>query len=244
MTVSDTITTESGLKVIFHSRGEGQQAKAGDLVAVHYAGTLEDGTEFDNSFKRGEPISFPLGQGYVIKGWDEGIAMMRVGDSATLIIPPTIGYGDRDMGTIPPNSTLHFEVKLENVKEVKSPVPFDTEGKKIEQTPSGLQYIVVEKNEDGDQAYANMNVEVDYTLYLEDGKVIDSSIPRGEPFKFVLGTGQVIPGWDEGIRLMQVGDKMRLIVPAKLGYGDRGAGGVIPPGATLIFDVELISATR
>lgn len=244
MTASDTITTASGLKVVFQSRGEGAQAKAGDVVSVHYAGRLEDGTEFDNSFKRGEPISFPLGQGYVIKGWDEGIAMMKVGDSATLIIPPAIGYGERDMGTIPANSTLIFDVKLEGVKEVKQPVPFEVEGKKIEKTPSGLQYIIVEKNEDGEQAYANMTAEVEYTLYLENGQVIDSSIPRGEAFKFVLGAGQVIPGWDEGIRLMQVGDKMRMIVPPNLGYGDRGAGGVIPPGATLIFDVELISVTR
>ncbi|MDX5321932.1 MAG: FKBP-type peptidyl-prolyl cis-trans isomerase [Bacteroidota bacterium] len=244
MTTTDTITTASGLKVVFKSRGDGQQAKAGDVVSVHYVGTLLNGTEFDNSVKRGEPIQFPLGQGYVIKGWDEGIAMMRVGDKATLVIPPAIGYGDRDMGTIPPNSTLVFEVELVAVKEVKQPVPFDTEGKKIEKTPSGLQYIMIEENPDGEQAYANMNVEVDYTLYLEDGTIVDSSIPRGEPFKFVLGAGQVISGWDEGIRLMKVGDKMRMIVPAKLGYGDRGAGGVIPPGATLIFDVELISATR
>jgi len=244
MTTEDTITTASGLKVIFSERGEGEQAVAGNVVKVHYVGKLEDGTEFDNSVKRGEPIAFPLGQGQVIKGWDEGIAMMRVGDKATLIIPPSIGYGERDMGTIPANSTLYFDVELVEVVEVKQPVPFDIEGKKVESTPSGLKYVMVVENPDGEQAYANMTAEVEYTLYLEDGTMVDSSIPRGTPLKFTLGAGQVIAGWDEGIRLMQVGEKMRLVVPAKLGYGDRGAGGVIPPGATLIFDVELISVTR
>jgi len=210
MTTGDTTTTASGLKVVFTERGDGAQAVAGSVVKVHYVGKLQDGTEFDNSVKRGEPIEFPVGQGYVIKGWDEGIAMMRVGDKATLVIPPAIGYGDRDMGTIPPNSTLYFDVELVAVKEVKQPEPFDIEGKKVETTPSGLQYVMVVENEDGEQAYANMTAEVEYSLYLEDGTMVDSRIPRGTPFKFTLGAGQVIPGWDEGIRLMQVGEKMRI----------------------------------
>lgn len=240
----DTITTASGLKVVFTKKGDGAQAKVGSKVKVHYTGKLTNGTIFDNSLDRGEPISFPLGQGYVIPGWDEGIAMMRVGDKATLVIPPQLGYGERGSGSIPPNSTLIFDVELMDVIEVKQPKPYDVEGKPIQKTPSGLQYIMVSENKDGEQAYANMKVKVEYTLYLEDGKVVDSSIPRGEPFAFTLGVGQVIGGWDEGIRLMKVGDKMRLIVPSKLGYGAQGAGGVIPPNATLIFDVELISVSR
>ncbi len=244
MTTGDTITTASGLKVIFTKRGDGIEAKAGMVVKVHYVGKLEDGTEFDNSVKRGEPIEFPLGSGYVIPGWDEGIAMMKVGDKATMIIPPAIGYGSRDMGTIPPNSTLYFDVELVDAREVPKPEPYDVEGKKIEKTPSGLQYILVEDNEEGEQAYANMVAEVNYTLYLEDGSVVDSSIPKGKPMEFTIGAGNMIRGFDEGVRLMKVGDKMRLIIPAKLGYGDRGAGGVIPPGATLIFDVELMSLRR
>lgn len=244
MTSLDTTTTASGLKIAFKERGNGAQAAAGTVVKVHYVGKLLNGTEFDNSLKRGEPIQFPLGQGYVIKGWDEGIALMKVGDKATLVIPSELGYGAQDMGNIPPNSTLVFDVELIEVKEMREPKPFDVEGKKIEKNPSGLMYVRVHDNPDGEQAYANMTAEVEYTLYLEDGTMVDSSIPRGTPFSFVLGAGQVIPGWDEGIRLMKVGDKMRLIVPSKLGYGERGAGGVIPPNATLIFDVELLSVRR
>lgn len=90
----------------------------GDTVSVHYTGTLTDGTKFDSSRDRAEPIEFPLGQGSVIKGWDEGIAKMRVGDQAILIIPPTLGYGSRGAGSvIPPDATLIFIVELVGAKE-------------------------------------------------------------------------------------------------------------------------------
>jgi FKBP-type peptidyl-prolyl cis-trans isomerase len=86
-------------------------------------------------------------------------------------------------------------------------------------------------------------VSVHYKGKLLDGTVFDSSYKRNQPFEFTLGTGQVIPGWDEGIQLLSVGDKARLVIPSNLGYGARGAGGVIPPDATLIFDVELIGVS-
>ena len=107
-------------------------------------------------------------------------------------------------------------------------------------TKSGLKYLVLSKGK-GVHAELNKNVEVHYTGYLTDGKVFDSSVERGDPIEFILGTGQVIAGWDEGISLMNVGDKLRLIIPSNLAYGEKGAGTVIPPNSTLIFDVELIS---
>ena len=106
-------------------------------------------------------------------------------------------------------------------------------------TASGLEYIEVEAGS-GAQALAGKTVKVHYTGKFQDGKVFDSSIPRGEPIEFVLGAGRVIKGWDEGIALMKVGGKAQLVIPPELGYGARGAGGVIPPNATLVFDVELV----
>jgi peptidyl-prolyl cis-trans isomerase A (cyclophilin A) len=106
-------------------------------------------------------------------------------------------------------------------------------------TESGLEYIEVEAGS-GTQAEAGKTVSVHYTGKLQDGKVFDSSVSRGEPLTFPLGKGNVIKGWDEGIALMKVGGKAQLIIPPNLGYGERGAGGVIPPSATLIFDVELV----
>lgn len=108
-------------------------------------------------------------------------------------------------------------------------------------TPSGLEYIEIEAGS-GVQAAAGKTVRVHYTGKFQDGRVFDSSVSRGEPIEFVLGTGRVIKGWDEGIALMKVGGKAQLVIPPQLAYGERGAGGgVIPPNATLVFDVELVS---
>ena len=105
--------TSTGLEYVEIKAGTGASPKKGQTVSVHYAGRLENGTEFDNSRKRGEPIKFPLGVGRVIAGWDEGIALMKEGGTATLIIPPNLGYGRQGAGgVIPPNATLIFEVEL------------------------------------------------------------------------------------------------------------------------------------
>ena len=106
-------------------------------------------------------------------------------------------------------------------------------------TASGLEYVETTAGE-GVQATPGKTVRVHYTGKFPDGKVFDSSIERGEPIEFVLGAGRVIKGWDEGIALMKVGGKAVLTIPPQLAYGERGAGGVIPPNATLVFDVELV----
>jgi len=110
-------TTASGLQYTDDHEGTGAAAKAGDTVEVHYTGTLQDGTKFDSSRDRGTPFSFHLGAGRVIKGWDEGVAGMKVGGKRTLIIPANLGYGARGVpNLIPPNAVLRFEVELLAIK--------------------------------------------------------------------------------------------------------------------------------
>lgn len=103
--------------------------------------------------------------------------------------------------------------------------------------------ITINQEGSGDRAEIGMSVSVHYTGKLEDGSVFDSSIPRGQPFTFTLGAGQVIKGWDLGVAGMSVGEKRTLVIPPHLGYGTRGAGATIPPNATLVFDVELLEVT-
>jgi FKBP-type peptidyl-prolyl cis-trans isomerase len=123
--------------------------------------------------------------------------------------------------------------------DTSKPTPVTGEPKK---TPGGVSYWDI-KVGTGATAVKGQTVTVHYTGWLTDGKKFDSSVDRGEPFPFKLGAHEVIPGWDEGVAGMKVGGKRQLKIPAELGYGARGAGGVIPPNATLIFDVELLKVS-
>jgi peptidylprolyl isomerase len=116
------------------------------------------------------------------------------------------------------------------------------QGGNVVQTPSGLKAEILQEGK-GPLPLKGQTVTVHYTGTLADGKKFDSSRDRGQPFSFTLGAGQVIRGWDEGLALMKVGTRARLIIPPQLGYGPQGAGrGLIPPNATLVFDVELLDA--
>lgn len=116
-------TTSSKLQSEDIAVGQGKEAKTGDTVTVNYVGRLANGKQFDSSYDRKEPFSFTLGNGEVIKGWDQGVAGMKIGGKRRLTIPPELGYGDKAQGSIPANSTLIFEIELLEVKEATAPQP-------------------------------------------------------------------------------------------------------------------------
>lgn len=239
----NTVTTASGLKVVIIEEGTGPLPKPGEMVQVHYTGTLTDGTKFDSSYDRNEPIAFILGHGQVIPGWEEGIALLKVGSKAKLTIPSALAYGERGAGgVIPPNATLNFDIELLAAEPGPPPppeAPTTVAEADFTTTASGLKYYDFEAG-DGASPQKGQTASVHYTGWLEDGTMFDSSLLRAQPFSFPVGLGQVIPGWDEGVSSMKVGGKRQLVIPADLAYGESGAGGVIPPNATLIFEVELL----
>jgi len=119
-TVNVPASNDAGeLQIEDVKEGDGKEAKVGDKVKVHYSGTLTDGTKFDSSYDRDEPLEFTLGEGQVITGWEQGVAGMKVGGKRILTIPPELGYGEKGAGTIPPNSTLLFEIELLKVTRPK-----------------------------------------------------------------------------------------------------------------------------
>ncbi len=214
-----TVTTASGLQYQDSVIGDGRTVEAGDMVVVNYSGFLQDGTMFDSSIERGQPFNFQVGLGNVIEGWDEGLLGMSVGGVRQLIIPPDLAYGDAGAGgIIPPGATLVFDVELLDIIFLE-----------IEELVTG----------EGTAAGVGNQVTVEYTVWFDDGTQLDSSAESG-PLNFVLGGGQIIPGLDEGIQGMQVGGKRLITIPPEFAFGAQGAGNVIPPNATLIFEVELV----
>lgn len=235
----DTIKTASGLKYILFQKKDGVSC-AGAKATVHYSGFFKDGKMFDSSVERGKPFTVKVGANQVIKGWDEGLALLHKGEKAKFIIPYDLAYGEKGYGPIPGKADLIFDVEIVDVTPVVAPVQYDIKGKEEKVTASGIKYYVINKSTNPVKAEAGKTVKVHYSGYLADGKMFDSSVERGEPIEFPLGKGQVIPGWEEGIALMNIGDKLRLVIPYSLAYGEQGRAPVIPPKADLTFDVELM----
>ena len=229
----------SGVAYAILEQGQGPPLADDMRVSLHYTAYLdEDYTVFDSSHQRDEPISFILGRNMVIAGWEEALPKLQVGDKARLWVPYQLAYGEEGRGPIPPRADLVFDVEVLDASMVEAPEPFVVEGLDTLETDTGMQIYILQDGE-GDKPVHGSLLTVHYSGYLSDGTLFDSSVQRGVPFRFVLGTGQVLRGWDEGFLELKKGAKARMIIPPNLAYGERGAG-PIPPNETLIFDVELI----
>ncbi|MCO5188619.1 MAG: FKBP-type peptidyl-prolyl cis-trans isomerase [Anaerolineae bacterium] len=232
---ADLITTESGLQYVILEEGDGEIAQTGDTMLTDYTGWLTDGTMFDSSIDRGTPFPVSVGTGSVIDGWDEALSILPEGTRALLIIPPDIAYGANGSGTIPPDSTLIFEVDLIEMQPIQRPTEV-AESDYIE-TESGLKYYDIEEGSGALPADRD-EVVVEFVGWFDNGGLLGSSADNGAPLVFQLGADQMFPGLEEGVSTMNVGGKRQLIIPAALA---EGIGGIAPDGF-LTFEVELVEA--
>ena len=255
--------TESGLYYKFHNQNVGDTPELMELIDLQIACFINDSSVIIPNNRMIMQMIEPLFAGDIY----DGIKMMSVGDSASFIVRTDSTFMTLfQLPTLPTEfsktDVMRFDIKLNDfypesefankqMEYMKKTYKNETENAENElnkylkenklnpiRTESGLYYLQT-KSGNGENPQVGTQVKVHYTGKLLDGTVFDSSISRNEPIQFDLGVGQVIPGWDEGIRLMSKGEKGILFIPYYLGYGDRGAG-AIPPFATLIFDVELV----
>jgi len=244
---AEVVVSKSGLRYIITQPGEGEAPGEGDKLTLHLKFKLADGKLIDDTRKNKEPLTIPVGADLRLDGLSEGIAGMKNGEHRTVIVPHKLGFGEAGSGgDIPPFATLIFELELTDVKSDKKLIKAiiaklekDHPKAKLVTTKSGLRYVVTQAGA-GEKVGNGKKIKAHYTGRLLDGTEFDSSVKRDVPFEFVVGTGQVIKGWDEALSDMKKGEKRTLIIPHALAYGERGRPPVIPPAATLVFDVELV----
>ncbi|MFH1119760.1 MAG: FKBP-type peptidyl-prolyl cis-trans isomerase [Bacteroidota bacterium] len=262
-----TIPQASGLYYTEVKKGTGQKPKMGDIARFHFKVSDISGKVFFSSYDQGEPLRWENGKEFDNAGATEALTMMSKGTKANVIVPSSLGFGEKGRGQmVLPYSTLIYELEmLDFMPKAQYEKEQEAEKKKTEETKikarqdemgllqkyikdnnisvkptaSGLYYIEKTKGT-GASPVAGKTVKVHYTGTLLNGTKFDSSVDRKQPFEFVLGQGQVIKGWDEGIAMMKKGGKARLVIPSAIAYGENGRMPTIPPSATLVFDVELI----
>ncbi len=256
---------KSGLYFIEQKTGYGPKPDTGDMCKISLSVSELNGQQLFSNFNTGNFLSIEYGSDFDTRGFMEGLGLLKEGGKAKFLVPSRIGVGSYGMQGVDGFTTLSYEVELveltpyatvlkqqkaEEEKQNASREKIKEEERvklnnyikqnKINKKPlsSGMYYLESEKGS-GKQAMHGNTVQVHYKLFNIDGELLSSSYESGSPFEFILGTGAVIEGWEQGIKQMNEGSKATLIIPSNLAYGKQGKG-TIPAYSTLVFEVELV----
>jgi|GEM_PF-90732 len=247
------LKTETGIYYTISKEGTGETGKDGWHASINYTGKFLSGKVFDSnvdtSFHHTEAFNLEIGKGKVIKGWDQGLKLLKKGSVATLYIPSTLAYGAAPRQGIPANSIMVFDVEVVDMYDQASKDDeliqeyIKTNNLKAEKTASGLYYVITKEGKGG-YPDSGKTMSMNYTGKLLNGKTFDSNTDTAfhhtTSFSFELGKGRVIKGWDEGLKHFKKGGKGMLLIPSHLAYGAQERKPSIPANSVLVFDVELV----
>lgn len=230
-------TTPEGLKYALSVKmKKGKPVAKGEMVRVVYRSFVNDTVEIAKSDNREAPYEFVAGNGDVLKGLDLAVQLLKVGEKATVIIPPALAYGAKKFGKVPENATIRMELEVLGTY----PAFYSVDYNQLKRTSSGLEYVFVKQNTAGEALKKGNYVAIRYTGYYftKDGKkkIFDSSMKNGSASLLQYGVNKFIKGLDEGLSLMKTGDSATFIIPPSLGYGAKD-NQLVPGNSTLGFDV-------
>ena len=235
---------KNGLKIEILELGQGDASEVGDKLELHYVGKLFGvGTEFDNSYTRSQSFSFVLGSGKVIKGWDLGLVGMLVGEKRKLFVPAELAYGSRNLGVIPPNSSLEFEVELLSKTKGLKPDIFPKHQLFPWQTLRPGIEAHIEVTGEGADAKSGDQIVVHYTGWLMGGTEVHSSVRSGEKGAFTIGAGEVIRGWEQGLIGTKVGEVRYLNLSPMMAFASNPQSR-IPPNSRLIYKIRVLEINQ
>lgn len=243
------LVTPNGLEYLMHRSESEQKAQIGDILVIDMQYGTQDSTLFD-SRQFGKPIYLQVTNPAYKGSIEEGLVLLGPGDSATFFLSADSVYNRIFNQPLPPGikpgSELTFHIGVIAIRNEERDLEKYLSNQGITEPARGSGLIFLRTTEGkGKPAVPGKSVKMHYTGKLLDGTIFDSSRDRNEPFSFVLGQGQVIAGWDEGVSLMRQGDQATFIIPSYLAYGPKGAGGgLIPPYSTLVFEVELLEVEK
>jgi FKBP-type peptidyl-prolyl cis-trans isomerase len=220
----------------------GFKAMIGDRIELEFVGKVQGGDVFSDTKLAGSPFAFILGQGTVIKAWEEKLIGVQAGQKYNMVVPPELGYGDQDLGVIPPNSTLEFEMEIVSVSRVIVDQIKNLKKDSLKEISPGV-LVYDEHLGKGEISKLGDKLKVRYTGWLKNGREVSSNRAEVNDAAFVLGAEAVIPGWEKGLVGIRKGSVRWLELSPSMGYAEKPLA-KIPPFSTLIYKVEVMDVSE